>query len=210
MLLEDEALKGRAIIERKKIEELQSGDADAASSLKVKSKYFDLEQSREGSGDTAWTSPRIAATLAKAKTMMAMEEKEKTEKENKRTEIANLDNETHLQKGLDAASHLNSFNNGSHPSKTKTATSVVNISSSSSGSLHSSPPLPVPSETKMRILPPKLSRKTKKMEIISDDEETEGTVAGPDVTKISRTMAGVCCEAIVNIQLQILQHNFDE
>ena len=193
--MEEKQAARREVEERKKLEELQSGDADAASSLKVHSKYFDLEQSREGSGDTAWTSPRIAATLAKAKTMMAMEEKEKTEKENKRTEIANLDNKTHLQKGLDAASLLNSFNNGSHPSKTKTATSVINISSSSSGSLHSSPRLPVPSETKMRILPPKLSRKSKKMEIISDDEETEGTVVGPDVTKISRTMAGVCCEA---------------
>ena len=49
-----------------------------------------------------------------------------------------------------------------------------NISNSSSGS--SLPPFPplssVASETKIRIIPPKPSRKTRKMEILSDDEET--------------------------------------
>ena len=58
-----------------------------------------------------------------------------------------------------------------------------NISNSSLGSsLPSFPPLSavasetlsVASETKMRIIPPKPSRKTRKMEILSDDEETEG------------------------------------
>ena len=180
----EEKLAARKEVEEKKnMKELLNGDDSDGPGLKAHSKYFDQEssKSREGnSGDTAWTSPRITAKLAAAKEQEAknkIEEMEKAENLKRRNEKvnANLDNQTHLQNGLDATSLLGglpasiTFGRGHTTKKQSQAfstsgTSVISISSSE------------PSPPKMTILPPKLSKKSKKMDFLSDEEDGDEQV----------------------------------
>merc|ERR1719370_924338 len=180
---EEKLAARKEVKEKKNMKELLNGDDSDGSSLKAHSKYFDQESSknREGnSGDTAWTSPRITAKLAAAKEQEAknkIEEMEKAESLKRRNEKvnANLDNQTHLQNGLDATSLLGglpaSITSGrGHITKKQSqafstsGTSVVSISSSE------------PSPPKMTILPPKLSKKSKKMDFLSDEDDGDEQV----------------------------------
>ena len=184
--------------EAEELKRLEEGD-EAVPSHGAPSKYFDQEQNTKG--DTAWTSPRIAQKLALdlqlAKEQEAkhkMQEKEKAEKIHKITEIANLDAKTHVKKCLSGTSLLNnlppSFSAGSHPARGKKATSVISISSSTSSL--SCPLEPSPPKTKVEILPPKPSRKPKKMDILSDDEDMDDTVTGANVSKTTSRPSDPC------------------
>ena len=154
----------------------------------------------------------LAVTLQLAKEQEAkqnMQEKEKAEKLKKITEIANLDAKTHVQADLSGTSLLNSlppsFSVGSHPPRGKkvlppsiSATSVISISSStSSGPFESSPP-----KSRVEILPARPSRKPKKMDILSDDEDMGDTVTGANLSKTSRRSApGVSHSKPVTVEM---------
>lgn len=188
---------------RREMEEKQAARKDAEELKRLEevhseySEYFDQEHNIEGNGDTAWKSPRITAKLAvdlqlakEREAKQKMEEKEKAEKTRKRTEIVNLDARTHLQTGLSASDLLSSLpassSAGSRPPKAKqvSATSVISVSSSTSSLPPSGPFEPSP-KSKVEILPPKPSRKPKKMDILSDDEDIDATVTGAQVSKTS-------------------------